>query len=149
MPAHEVPTLIFAGRVGWMVADLMQQLHNTNYLDGKIRLIRDPSDLELTTLYQGCLFTLFPSFYEGWGLPVSESLAFGKPCIISCAASLPEAGGELARYFDPDNASDAMRVIRQTLDDRPGLAAWQARVKQQFLPVPWEHSARAVLAAAA
>jgi glycosyltransferase involved in cell wall biosynthesis len=99
-------------------------------------------------LYKGCLCALFPSFYEGWGLPVSESLSFGNPCIISSAASLPEAGGELARYFDPDNAVEAMRVIRDTLNDRPGLAGWQARVKQQFQPEPWNHSARAVLAAA-
>ena len=79
--------LVFAGRVGWMVADLMQQLRNAHYLDGKLVLFQDPTDGELTTLYQGAQFTLFPSFYEGWGLPVTESLAFGKPAIISNTCS--------------------------------------------------------------
>ncbi|PZR14308.1 MAG: hypothetical protein DI532_09805 [Azospirillum brasilense] len=83
MPREQVPTLVFAGRVGWLVADLMQQLENAEWLGGKIRLIRDPSDEELLALYRGCRFTLYPSFYEGWGLPVSESLALGRPCIAS------------------------------------------------------------------
>ncbi|HYP63761.1 MAG TPA: glycosyltransferase family 1 protein, partial [Acidocella sp.] len=71
MPRDQVPTLVFAGRVGWLVADLMQQLENANWLDGKILLIEEPGDGELAALYEDCLFTLYPSLYEGWGLPVS------------------------------------------------------------------------------
>ncbi len=145
MPPAEVPRLVFAGRVGWMVADLMQQLENTNYLDGKILLIRDPSDRELEALYRGCLFTVFPSLYEGWGLPVTESLAFGKPCIISDRTSLPEAGGGLARYFDPNNVDDAYRVIRGTIEDPEGLAAWQQQVERNFQPVAWDETAQAIV----
>jgi glycosyltransferase involved in cell wall biosynthesis len=145
MPREEVPTLVFAGRVGWLVHDLMQQLRNSEFLGGKIRLIDTPSDGELTSLYKGCLFTLFPSLYEGWGLPVTESLSLGKPCIISNAASLPEAGGSLARYFDPENPAEATAVIRASLQDRPGLAAWQEQVEREFRPVPWDDTARALL----
>jgi glycosyltransferase involved in cell wall biosynthesis len=50
MPGERVPTLVFAGRVGWMVADLMQQLRNSNFLGGKIVLVEDPSDAELERL---------------------------------------------------------------------------------------------------
>ena len=64
------------------------------------------TDADLKVLYEGCLFTLFPSFYEGWGLPVTESLAFGKPCIASNRSSIPEAGGKLARYIDPNNLTN-------------------------------------------
>ena len=149
MPAGEVPTLVFAGRVGWMVADLMQQLENTGYLGGAVALVADPSDAELAALYRGCLFTLFPSFYEGWGLPVSESLAFGKPCIISDATSLPEVGGTLARYIDPEDVAGATRVIRATLEDRAGLAAWEARIGREFRPVAWRETAQAVVEAMA
>ena len=109
--------------------------------------VEDPSDADLTALYRGCLFTVFPSLYEGWGLPVTESLAFGKPCVVAAVASLPEAGGDLARYFDPDNLHDAVGVIRAVLQDRPGLAAWEARVRREFRPVPWSASAEAVLRA--
>jgi glycosyltransferase involved in cell wall biosynthesis len=145
MPPEQVPSLVFAGRIGWLVADLMQQLENTNFLDGKIIVVRDPSDQVLEILYHGCLFTVFPSLYEGWGLPVTESLAFGKPCIISDRASLPEAGGCLARYFNPESVEDAYRVIRGTIVDRQGLAAWQERVEREFRPRPWDETAQAII----
>jgi glycosyltransferase involved in cell wall biosynthesis len=145
-PRETVPTLVFAGRVGWLVDDLMQQIANTDNLDGKLVLVLDPTDAELATLYRGCLFTLYPSFFEGWGLPVTESLAFGKPCVTSDRTSLPEAGGDLARRFDPDDLNDAYAVIADTIDDRAGLAAWEERVRREFVPVPWTATVEALLA---
>ena len=125
----------------------MQQLRNAEWLGGKIVLVESPSDAELVQLYLGCRFTLFPSLYEGWGLPVTESLMFGKPCLVSNVTSLPEAGGALARYFDPDDLNDVVRVIRETISDPAGLAEWEARVKREFRPVSWDESARAILEA--
>ncbi|UPG73128.1 glycosyltransferase family 4 protein [Roseomonas gilardii subsp. gilardii] len=144
MPREQVPTLVFAGRVGWLVADLMQQLENAEWLGGKIRLVRDPSDEELLALYRGCRFTLFPSLFEGWGLPVSESLALGRPCIASDRTSLPEAGA-LARYFDPDDLDDACATIRAVIEDPQGLEEWRERVAREFRHVPWSDSADAIL----
>ena len=145
LPREDVPTLVFAGRVGWLVDDLMRQIANTENLGGKLVFIDGPTDSELAVLYRGCLFTLFPSFIEGWGLPISESLAFGKPCIISNRSSLPEAGGTLARMFDPDDLNDAFTVIRETIADRDGLATWEARVKREFRTVPWSVTADALV----
>ncbi|GAC1485080.1 MAG: hypothetical protein NVS2B11_10860 [Acetobacteraceae bacterium] len=147
--AASVPTLVFAGRVGWLVADLLQQLENTDWLEGKVLMLRDPSDTELRALSQGCLFTFFPSLYEGWGLPVTESLALGKPCLTSNAAALPEAGGALCRYFDPEDLGSAHRAVVAVLDDRAGLAAWEAKVRDEFRPTPWTETARALLAGVA
>jgi glycosyltransferase involved in cell wall biosynthesis len=147
MPPDKVPTLVFAGRVGWLVEDLMTQIDNTNRLDGKLIIIEDATDSELAALYQGCLFTVFPSFYEGWGLPVTESLAFGKPCLIADRTSLPEAGGEFARRFDPDNLHDAFTAIRDTILDPEGLALWAAHIRHAFRPVSWAASADALLTA--
>jgi glycosyltransferase involved in cell wall biosynthesis len=146
MPREQVPTLVFAGRVGWLVADLMQQIANTENLGGKLIIIESPSDAELAALYDGCLFTLFPSLFEGWGLPVTESLGFGKPCLIANRTSLPEAGGALVRSFDPDNLNDAYAVIRDAIEDRVGLAAWAARIRQEFRPVPWSATVDTLLA---
>jgi glycosyltransferase involved in cell wall biosynthesis len=147
MPATKVPALVFAGRTGWLVSDLMQQLRNANFLDGKIVHIESPTDEELEALYEGCLFTMFPSFYEGFGLPIRESHAFGRPCITSNATSLPEAGGGLTRYIDPGNAAEAYRVIRETIENRAGLNEWRERVHREFQPVAWSESARAFMTA--
>jgi glycosyltransferase involved in cell wall biosynthesis len=145
MPSDATPTLVFAGRIGWLVDDLMRQIENTANLNGKLVIIENPTDAELTALYGGCLFTLFPSFFEGWGLPVTESLSFGKPCLTSDRTSLPEAGGDLARRFDPDNLNDAYGMIRDTIQDRAGLARWEARIRREFKPIPWSVTAEALL----
>jgi glycosyltransferase involved in cell wall biosynthesis len=147
-PPGSVPDLVFAGRVGWMVADLMQQLENSSWLGGRVRLVRDPSDAELRALYEGCLFTLFPSLYEGWGLPVSEALSLGVPVLCSSATALPEAGGDLARYFDPEDAGSCYRAVAALLADPEGLAAWRAEVRACYQPTPWSATAQAVLEAA-
>lgn len=145
--AESVPDLVFAGRIGWLVADLLAQLDNTRWLGGRIKFVADPDDAELRALYAGCLFTVFPSWHEGWGLPVTESLALGKPCLSSDAASLPEAGGRLCRYFDPGNVGSAYAAVAAVLDDRAGLAAWEADVRAGFVPTPWTETASAVIRA--
>ena len=144
-----VPDLVFAGRVGWLVGDLLQQLDNTDWLGGKIRLLPELSDRELRSLYEGALFTLFPSLHEGWGLPVTESLALGKPCLCSNAGAVPEAGGALCRYFDPEDLGAAVAAVASVIDDRPALAAWEAEVRRSFRPTPWTETAASLLAAVA
>lgn len=144
LPSEKVPTLVFAGRVGWLVTDLMQQLENANWLNGKIRLLSEPTDSDLSALYRGCLFTVFPSLFEGWGLPVSESLAMGKPAVISNRTSLPEAGGTLARYFNPEDVDDAYSAIRSVIEDPVGLQAWSDRVVAEFHHIPWTVSATVI-----
>lgn len=147
VPNKKVPKLVFAGRIGWLVDDLMRQIMNVGNLGGWLVIVEDPTDEELIALYQGCSFTLFPSFYEGWGLPVSESLAFGKPCLVANGTSLLEAGGDLVKYFDPDNLHDAYSVIRTAIEDPDELARWEARVQREFRPVPWSLAAEALLVA--
>ncbi|MCQ8277942.1 glycosyltransferase family 4 protein [Acetobacteraceae bacterium KSS8] len=146
MPPERLPTLVFAGRIGWLVSDLMTQIANTSYCDGKLAIIEDPSDAVLMRLYEGCLFTVLPSLFEGWGLPVTESLSFGKPCVTSDTTSLPEAGAGLTRMLDPYDLNDATRVIHEILSDREKLAEWQEEVRRSFKPVPWTRSADAILA---
>ncbi|GBQ95816.1 glycosyltransferase family 4 protein [Gluconobacter cerinus] len=147
LPEDQVPTLVFAGRKGWLVSDLMQQLENAGWLNGKIRFIQNPTDAELRRLYADCSFTVFPSFFEGWGLPVTESLSMGRPCVASSTTSIPEAGGSLAHYFNPCDTNDAYRLIHDTISNQPALGEWTEQVRSRFKPIPWTDSARAVLAA--
>lgn len=145
LPAENIPTLVFAGRVGWLVADLMQQLDNAHWLKGKIRLVTSPSDEELESLYANCLCSLFPSFFEGWGLPVTESLGFGKPCLVANSSALPEAGGEFSYYFNPRDISDAYEVISSIVTDPVRVAEWALTVKAHYSPVTWSAAAKKIL----
>jgi glycosyltransferase involved in cell wall biosynthesis len=141
-----VPLLIFVGREGAMSGDLMRQLRASAYLGGHVRVLKDMSDAGIAELYRRCAFTVFPSLYEGWGLPVTESLAAGRPCLASQATSVPEAGGRLARYFDPLDLAGATRMVEAILADPEGLEAWAADIRTGFQPVPWSRTGAEVSA---
>ncbi len=136
------PPIIFAGRIGWGVKDLMAQLDATRCLDGRIMLALDVSDAELAALYRNALFTVFPSHAEGWGLAVGESLSFGKACLAAGVTALPEVGGDLVAYADPGSVPDWIAKLRAWLHDRDALRAAEARIAQQFAPRQWPDVAR-------
>lgn len=145
LPADQVPTLVFAGRTGWMVGDLMQQIQNAGRLGGKLVHVEAPDDATLAALYQGARFTLFPSLYEGWGLPVSESLSFGKVCLAASTTSVPEAGGDFCLYHDPDSVTEAVALYRRAITEPELIPGLEARIRAEYRPTPWSATARAVL----
>ena len=144
-----VPSLVFAGREGPLSHDLMQRLRASQNLGGHVILRPSASDAEIAALYRGCSFTVFPSLYEGWGLPVAESFAFGKPCLASNATSVPEVGGALASYFDPLDLSATIACIEAIMGDPAGLADWEAEIRGTFRPTPWSLTAEGLLAGVA
>lgn len=110
--AVSTPDLVCVGRLGWHAEEFLEQFHATAGLQGKIHLLTsNVSDRMLADLYQHSLFTIYPSRYEGWGLPVSESLAFGKVTVTARNSSLPEAGGSLATYFQPGDMQDFLAQV--------------------------------------
>ncbi|WP_424813095.1 glycosyltransferase [Roseococcus sp. YIM B11640] len=133
----EPPPLVLVGRPGWRVGDLMAQLEATRFLDGRIRILHGISDPELEGLYRGALFSIFPSFNEGWGLPVGESLALGKLCLAAMEGATPEAGAGFAEPIDAYSPRDIAGRVRHFLEDRDALAAAEARLRAEFVPRTW------------
>jgi glycosyltransferase involved in cell wall biosynthesis len=144
--ADFVPTLIFVGKVGWLIDDLLADLQRSNYLDGKIMQVSDLSDAELRECYRSCLFTVFPSLCEGWGLPIAESLVHGKFCVASNRTSIPEVGGDLVDYFDPTNEDDAFTKIERPLLDSVYLNERESQLRTQFRPRTWTDCVHALVA---
>ncbi len=142
------PPLVLVGRPGWRVGDFMGQLEATRYLNGRILIVHGLSDADLEAVYRGCLFTVMPSFAEGWGLAVGESLSFGRACIAANTSALPEVGGDLVTYADPLDVPEWVAAMRAWLQDRPALAAMQARIAREFTPRQWPEVARHMLAEA-
>jgi glycosyltransferase involved in cell wall biosynthesis len=143
--ADLVPTLIFAGQIGWLVDGLLADLKANEYPNGKIMLMRGLSDAELQQAYRSCLFTVFPSLCEGWGLPIAESLAHGKFCVASNRTSIPEVGGNLVDYFDPSNEDDALAKIERPLIDPSYLAAREAQLRAEYRPRTWADCVHALI----
>lgn len=141
----DIPYLVCVGRLGWRAEEFLFACEASGFLNGKIKILSEISDNELSSLYENCLFTIYPSIYEGWGLPVGESLSFGKLCITSNVTSLPEAGGEFADYVDPAKPQQLADAIRRYLDDPESLAHAEERIRNEYKSTPWTEVATTVL----
>lgn len=144
-PANKVPDLVFVGRKGWRVDDLVSSFKDSQYLDGKLHVLRNIGDADLALLYQKAQFTCFPSFMEGWGLPIGESLTFGTPCVASNTSSMPEVAGDIVDYIDPYNVSGGVAVFEQLLFIDGELEKRRARIQSAFKPVEWVQVAEDML----
>ncbi|WP_239428215.1 glycosyltransferase [Snodgrassella communis] len=120
----DLPYLVLAGRKGWFNERLWDLLKGTNNLYGNVIILDNVSDGELDALYRNCLFTSTISLYEGWGLPIGESLAYGKTSVVANSTSLPEVGMDLVEYCDPlsvDSIADAVEKLIYDSDYRQFL----------------------------
>ena len=140
-----VPELVFVGKRGWLIDDFVSELENARFLDGKIVWRERVDDAELARLYATCLFTVYPSLYEGWGLPVAESLAFGKYCVASNAASLPEVGRDFADYHAPHDVAGATALVERAIFDDAHRDARQRAIRERFCARTWQQSAEELL----
>ena len=142
-----LPKLVFVGKWGWEIDHLQELLHQTNYLDGMVKVLNGVSDSMLASLYRNSLFSVYPSFAEGWGLPIGESLVLGKPCISAGVTSMPEVGGKLVRYVDPVDLATGLAAVTRLLDDPADLQAWSGRIEAEFRPRAWTEFAEELLGA--
>ena len=131
------PHLVFVGKWGWQIDALRAYIENQGYEGDWLYVLNNVSDMAMESLYKGALFTVYPSFAEGFGLPIGESLSCGTPCIASGTTAMPEVGGGFVRYFDPFDWTSALPVIRGAIVDREDLRRWQQRIAADFKPRQW------------
>lgn len=108
--------LALAGGPGWLY-DETQQLIAKLKLENKVRFLGRVSELELITLYSMADVFVFPSFYEGFGVPPIEAMACGAPVITSNTSSLPEVVGDAALLIDPYNSGELAGAILRVLEN--------------------------------
>jgi glycosyltransferase involved in cell wall biosynthesis len=114
------------------------------HLENRVVMLGAVSDPDLVTLYRHCEAFVFPSLYEGFGLPVLEAMANGAPVVCSRESSVPEVAGDAAAYFDPRNTDDMTRAISSVL----ASAERTARMRQEGLrrseQYSWDRTAEVV-----
>ncbi|MEZ6140405.1 MAG: glycosyltransferase [Zavarzinella sp.] len=137
---EKTPHLVLVGGVGYLGKELAYQIENNPATKPFVTQLVGISDSELTWLYKNCRFTVFPTLYEGWGLPVAESLAFGKYCIASNQSSVPEVGGKVVDYHHPLDTAELIRLIELAMDNEY-LAGKSATIKEQHQLLTWKESA--------
>jgi glycosyltransferase involved in cell wall biosynthesis len=109
--AAHVPRLVCVGKPGWLADAAMTLWRNSPALQDKVSIAHGVPDVALAALYGRAIFTVTNSFYEGWGLPVTESLSFGRVPLVARNTSLTEAGGDAAMYFEPMNETDLVAQL--------------------------------------
>jgi glycosyltransferase involved in cell wall biosynthesis len=138
------PTLVLVGRVGWRGEEAMDLLSSDPVLQTRVVILQGVNDKTLDWLYQNCMFTVYPSLYEGWGLPVAESLRHGKVCIASDGGSLPEVAPGIVDYVNPLDFMGWYRALVQYCFS-PGVLALRAERARAYVPTEWRAVAREVL----
>ena len=124
----EVPKLVFAGKPGWYNDDFNQLMGATGNLGGWVQFADRPTDTELAYLYETCQFTAMVSFYEGWGLPIGEGLAFGKTGVVAENSSMPEVGGDMVEYCEAQSLNSIHAACRRLIAEPEHRAALEARI---------------------
>ncbi len=137
--------LVFAGRPGWMTQDIVVALSRETVFKRDVLHIPSASDPELDALFEHAAFTVYPSHYEGFGLPVIESLAHGTPAIVSSAGSLPEAVAGLGPCVDPTDDDGWAAAMGRWINDPAQLAEQARRIRAEFSWPSWSDAAGRIL----
>lgn len=135
------PQLVIAGKQGWLMEGFSSHVRELGVNDC-VRFLGYVPDETLSALYSSCRLCVYPSLYEGFGLPALEAMACGAPVITSRTHALMETVGEAARLVDPHDARALAGTMAELLSDeraRGELAAAGLRRAAQF---SWEKTAR-------
>jgi glycosyltransferase involved in cell wall biosynthesis len=135
--------LVLAGATGWQQDSLANELVADG--NGRVHLPGRVGALELEALYRGADAVVYPSLYEGFGLPVLEALAYGRPTLSSSTSSIPEVAGDAALLVDPrDDDAIAAGLVR-ILTDEPLRAELTKKGPARAASFSWAATAHATL----
>jgi alpha-1,3-rhamnosyl/mannosyltransferase len=121
--------LVVAGGGGWLNSELLEELQGG--MDGSVQYLGYVPEKELPALYAGAALFVYPSSYEGFGLPPVEAMASGVPVIVSNRSCLPEVTKGVAMVIDPDDIDAFALALQQGLTDQP----WRAQAVAEGLEV--------------
>ena len=134
--------LVIVGKHGWLYGDFLARLEQSLAQDAVLCPGYVP-DEDLPAIYAGAQGLVFPSLYEGFGLPVLEAMACGTPVVASSASSIPEVGGDATLYFDPLDVEAMVEAIRRLLRDADLQDHMRVRGLAQATGFSWELTATA------
>lgn len=135
--------VVFAGRIGWNMEEFERRIRNHKWLNQKLFFIRKPDDATIDYLYKNAFLVAFPTFNEGFGLPVIEAFERGTPVIASDIEVLHEVAGEYADYFDPYDKEDFIRCVKELFDQPEQYQKRKERLKE-FVPISWDFTAKEI-----
>jgi len=138
--------LVIAGK-SKPILERLRRAHQAAFASGRVVATGYVSDDDLARLYSGCIALVFPSLYEGFGIPVLEAMACGAPVITSNSTALPEAAGEAALLVDPEDTAAIAAAMRRVLDGPELRGALRAHGFAHVKQFTWARTACATIEA--
>ena len=140
------PDLVLAGGIGWNASALRDRIEASRFRS-RIHLAGYASREEALTLYRSAEAFVYPSFAEGFGLPLLEAMACGVPCVASTAEALVEVGGDAALYAPPADTRALARAIAEVLEEPATRSRLCAAGPRRAALFSWEAAAAATATA--
>lgn len=139
--SHEHPAkLVLAGAKGWLYDNIFQQVHRL-HLEEKIIFTEYIQEADLCTLMSYAIAFVFPSVYEGFGMPPLEAMSCGTPVLVSNAASLPEVTGTDAVIVQPDSIPEIAEGMHRLFTDKQLRERLSRKGRERAGHFSWENSA--------
>ena len=136
--------LVFAGGKGWLMDDFQKSLSEMG-IGARIVTLGYVTDDELIWLYRNCFANLYPSLFEGFGLPVLEGMQFGAPTLASNSTSIPEVAGDAAILLSPNDTEDWAQTMFRLATNGKERSRLGSAARTQAARFDWKHSAKAML----
>jgi glycosyltransferase involved in cell wall biosynthesis len=136
--------LVVAGGRGWLSGPLFEAIEKSP-VRGRVVLVGYVSDEQLRALYSACAAFVYPSFYEGFGLPPLEAMSCGAPVLAGNAPAVAEVTAGAARLFDPRDHAQLARALLELLGDEAARRALSEAGLRRAAQFSWQRTARATL----
>jgi glycosyltransferase involved in cell wall biosynthesis len=136
--------LVIAGAKGWKIKNILSVMRNAKFTDDII-FISNITNEDKAAVYTMASLFVYPSFFEGFGIPVLEAMRCGVPTITSNSSSLPEVVGDGAIMIDPDKPDELYSAMKELLLNRDFYADMQQQALRQAVRFNWKASARELL----
>jgi len=134
-------TLVNVGQPRYDLGAL-EALIASSRMGARVRFLGRVTDDDLRMLYAGARLTAYPSFYEGFGFPIVESMSLGTPVVTSDVSSMPEVAGDAALLVDPHDPGGLSAAIASLLTDDARRASLVAKGRERAKRFTWERCAR-------
>ncbi len=143
--SHNLPhRLLVAGRKGWLYQATFDHVKQTG-MESAVTFLDFVPDTDLGALFAACDAFVFPSLYEGFGLPPLEAMACGAPVVCSNTSSLPEVVGDAALLVNPRDVGEIADAVERVIGDRNLSNELRAKGTAQAAKFSWERAARETL----
>ena len=140
-----LPNLVIGGARGWYYEEVYRKVQQLE-LDSRVHFVGYVPAEDMALLYNAARAFIYPSFYEGFGLPVLEAMACGTAIVTSNTSSLPEVIGDAGLKVDPENTEQLGAALHQLLTDHEMREKFQAHARQRAAGFTWNRTAQDTVA---